>query len=424
MAPTLNSSNIRNLLSLLRKAARQARETLEDLADAFPRQMNPRPSLVRVPADARRRAGRRFPNNRGFFRAGYGADAYMCPGRRFFSSVVCRGAPNQMNMMTSNINPFYVSARKRILDSIRYSTLIKGQGVLSDHFGTDPRAVFRDSSRNARLVTQHGARFLHSYHKFPTPSQAMRQVWESQVKSYKVPKNIRPMSTNQFIFPQPTISGQILAALPPHRPTGVSSIPSFSELRRAFRTQVPSTGSYVDFDITPHLTIPSVTELTESVVDQVSNDLERFAEDLKRIAKDLRQVASLGELPVSVENGKALRVYFANCEPEQVQSLLASADVTQGIVRGQSHSPILSPMEDFSDSSSYYASSTSEMVGGLSGSGDEFFYSQESLSGTEELNIPHIRGMASTSGSFVSIATPSLTNSPSQDTVSEGSSFI
>lgn len=157
-------------------------------------------------------------------------------------------------------------------------------------------------------------------------------------------------------------------------------------------------------------------------MDQISDDLDRFADELKRIAKDLRKVASLGELPISVEGGKALRVYFANCEPDQVHSLLASAEVSRGVVHQQSISSILSPMEDFSDSpSSYYlSSSASDRV--PSASGDEFYY-MNSSSGSESFNIPNLRGFQSSNdGSFISVATPSLTNSPSNETVSEGSS--
>lgn len=287
----------------------------------------------------------------------------------------------------------------------------------------DFKSAFRNSSKVSPFFIGQGQRFLHSYHKFPRPTQAMQQIWEFQVKSYRAPKNARPISSYEFLFPRPTVSDQILSALPRQPASSTaSSIPSFTELARAFHTQVPSTGSYVDFDITPHITVPSVTELSEEVVDQISDDLDRFADELKRIAKDLRQVASLGELPISVEHGKALRVYFANCEPEQVQNLLASADVSQGIVRRQSYSPILSPVEDFSDSSSFYASSSSELAPSVSG--DDFFYNDMSSSGSESFDIPRIRGMPSTARSFLSVATPSLTNSPSNETISEGSSLI
>lgn len=419
----MNSPNIRNLLSLLRRAARQARETLEDIAESFPRHGSPRPSLVRVPMDARRRLRQRYHGHHRRFHAGTFPTYESRFGCRFFS-MGCR--KNTSAMMTSNLNPSIAGQKWQVSRSVRCASNITSYKKLSPlvwYQLANSQSIFRKESAIPRA---YGARLFHSQYNYPRPSHAMRLIWESQVKSYRTPKTARPMSTHhQFNFPRPTTAHTILSSLArrPSSSSTTSSIPSLSELARAFHSQVPSTGSYVDFELTPHITIPSVTELTEEIVDQISNDLDRFANDLKRIAKDLRQVASLGELPLSVEHGKALRVYFANCDPDQVQSLLAGAEVTKGVVRSQTHSTVLSQRSDSSGSSSLYMSS-SDTDRVPSTSGDEFYYMQESSS-VDSFNIPNIRGLRSyREESFVSISTPSLTDSPSNETISEGSSAL
>lgn len=428
----LNSSNIRNLLSLLRKAARQAKESLEDIADSIPRNFSPRPSLVRVPVDSRRRLRNRYCNNPRFdpirqfyFHRQHGF------GCRFFSSGNYGSMKLPPAVLRATVNPMVTTHASNIIArsihcSSAVSTLKKSRPlILYKYFGLE--TPFRNSVETSLLYRAQclGNRSFHSYRKFPKPSQAMKSIWESQVKSYKQFKHARPSTfSNQFLFPRPTTSSVILSSLQRRSSStsSTSSIPSLSELARAFHSQVPKTGSYVDFELTPHITVPSVTELTSEVVDQISDDLERFAEELKRISKDLRRVATLGELPLSVEHGKALRVYFANCEPERVHSLLAGAEVTQGVVRSQSYSPILSPIEDFSDSSSFYMSSSgSDNIS--STSADEFHYLRES-SDSDRFDIANIRGIQSSEGSFVSVTTPSLTNSPSNETISEGSSLL
>jgi hypothetical protein len=417
MSRLSSSRNVQNLLSLLRKAAQQARESLQDIADAIPRHLNPKPALVRVPVDARRPMKNRFAQQR-FSRACGANFSARHLGCRFFSSRPCT-----INALSTAVYPaafrdFSKCVIARNLTSASWTSAYrKSKPLVLRHLDQAPNQFHL--AHHKALIFRNGFRSIHTL-RATTASQAVGIIWDGEFARAK--RGARPLAPPQFYFPPPSLS-RVLGA---RAASTTSSIPSLSQLARAFHIQVPQTGSYVDFDLTPTITVPSVATLSEEVVDQLSDDLERFADELKKIAQDLRSVSRLGELPLSVEHGRALRVYFANSEPERVQSLLAEAEVTQGVVHGQSLSPILSPMEDFSDASgeSFYASSLSS---NMSSGGDEFHYFQESSSGSStstpgDYEIPHLRNIESSYGSYVSITTPSLTTA--SETISDGSSVL
>lgn len=417
MSRLSSSRNVQNLLSLLRKAAQQARESLQDIADAIPRHINPKPSLVRVPVDGRRPMKNRFSQQRFSRACGANFSAHHL-GCRFFSSRPCNITSLSTTVYPTAFRDFSKCVIARNLTSASWTSGYKKSKPLVLHHLDQAPNQFQLARRNA-LIFHNGFRSIHTL-RATTASHAMRIIWDGEFARSR--RGTRPLGPPQLCFPSPSLS-RVLGARPA---STASSIPSLSQLARAFHIQVPQTGSYVDFDLTPTITVPSVATLSEEVVDQLSDDLERFADELKKIAQDLRNVSRLGELPVSVEHGRALRVYFANSEAERVQSLLAEAEVTQGVVHNQSLSPILSPMEDFSDASgeSFYASSLSS---NMSSASDEFHYFQES-SGSSSTSTPgdyeitNLRNIESSYGSYVSITTPSLTTA--SETISDESSML
>lgn len=400
---------------MLRKAAQQARESLQDIADAIPRHLNPKPALVRVPVDTRRPMKNRFSQQR-FSRAGSAKFFAHHHGCRFFSSRPCNVTSLSTTVYSTAFRHISKCVIARNLTSASWTTAYKKSKPLVLHHLDKVPNQFHLANLNA-LVFRNGFRSIHTL-RATSPSRVVRMVWDSEF--VRTRRHVSPLTPQKFCFPQPSLTH----ALGNRAASTTSSIPSLSELSRAFRAQVPQTGSYVDFDLTPTITVPSVATLSEDVVDQLSDDLERYADELKKIAQDLRRVARLGELPVSVEHGRALRVYFANSEPERVQGLLAEAEVSQGVVHGQSLSPILSPLEDFSDASeSFYASSISSNIS----TSDEFHYFQESssdnsVSPLDNYEITNLRNIESIRGSYVSITTPSLTTA--SDTISDDSSML
>lgn len=165
-----------------------------------------------------------------------------------------------------------------------------------------------------------------------------------------------------------------------------------------------------------------MTQLTPDIVDRVTDDIERHIAELRAVADNIRRLASLGELPVSIED-RGIRVYFPNCEPEQVDSLLVSAEVTQGVIRSHNDNNIISPIDSSSESAYYLNSESSDSAS----SSDGFYYNdmesvsrRNSVSSSDSYDIARIRGF-----SQGSINTPPpLTSSASYDTFSEGYTYL
>ena len=111
------------------------------------------------------------------------------------------------------------------------------------------------------------------------------------------------------------------------------------------------------------MTLPTVSELTDDVIDTISRDVDAFAQDLKNIAADIKKNRNLGELPISIKrNNGVLRVHFPNSDTSKVATLLADADVSRGVILDSSESDFYS--DQVSDFSSRY--STGAMDAGSS----------------------------------------------------------
>lgn len=165
-----------------------------------------------------------------------------------------------------------------------------------------------------------------------------------------------------------------------------------------------------------------MTQLSTEIVDRVVDDIERHIDELRAMADNIRKLSSLGELPISIED-RAIRVYFPNCEPEQVNSLLNEAEVTQGVIRSHNDSNIVSPI-DSSSESSYYMNTETESVSTSSG----FYYQdmesisrRNSLSSAGSLDIGRIRGFSEHS---MTSPPPLTTTTPTYDTFSEVILFV
>lgn len=301
---------------------------------------------------------------------------------------------------------------------------------VSDTFALESRKVFESHKFK---------RFLHNYGQPLKPLE----IKSDGHNKHSRPKRVQPRhfaNKPSFIFPQTSLhtsfSTESLSS------ASSSSIPSLRDLRRAYHT-TPEVGSYVDFDMSPTITIPTVTQLSAEIVDNLTEDIERHIAQLQAMAENVKKLASLGELPISVENN-SLRVYFPNCEPEQVNSLLNSTEVTQGIIRSHNDSRIVSPLdsasESSSQSSSYMDTFSSFSSFPLSISEGEqqtpdfgpngFYYAEmDSVSRRNSLSsgswdIARLRGFTTESEASPSLIPPSLTNAPSGETVSEGSSVL
>lgn len=92
-----------------------------------------------------------------------------------------------------------------------------------------------------------------------------------------------------------------------------------------------STGTFVDFNFAPQLSLETEQLTTESL-DQLERDLQAFVQETKVLLKDIKTVcASLGELPVSV-NKNTVRVHFPNADAEKVNLMLKDIGVTRGVI--------------------------------------------------------------------------------------------
>lgn len=185
---------------------------------------------------------------------------------------------------------------------------------------------------------------------------------------------------------------------------------------------VPRTGSYVHFDIEPKFSISEETNLNEDVVDTLAYELNAYADRLKRLAGDLQNLASMGHLPVSLEQGKALKVFFANCEPERLDQILTGAEVTEGTIRCQA-APHNSGYLGISDDNDEAVHSLFDFESSQSSSGLEYSMSRSWLSTSSShefvLEQLHMCDDISQAESLMLSTMPSLTNASSGETVSE-----
>lgn len=366
-------------------------------------------------------------------------------GLRCFSSLREMKCPKPPSLFSPNYCYNYIRrpntlSLSRNISTATVSFLSRERHSLFKLFGnSNPKAAFQNSTRD-QILKNLSKKFLHSKGQFSTPVETLKKNWKSQNFRYRSAR-YRPTNVPDFLYPSPTIEERLYLNNPSNsrRHFSISSsLPSLSELTRVFHP-TPETGSYVDFDMTPTITVPSVTQLSSDVVDQVTQDIERHIKELQTMVSNFKKLASLGELPLSVEDG-SLRVYFPNCDSEQVHSLLMNAEVTQGVVG--THGDV-SPI-DSSSESSYYINSCSVSTNPSSidvieassmeqsqNSGSSFYYADMDsvsrrnsvVSSTGSWEIAHIRGFDNRSVESSVPLPPSLTLASSYDTVSEASSF-
>ncbi|KAK7417973.1 hypothetical protein QQX98_004275 [Neonectria punicea] len=113
-------------------------------------------------------------------------------------------------------------------------------------------------------------------------------------------------------------------------------------------------GSFIDFHLSPTVTalsplaaaIPVVSETTgfkaeatagaslntEGLLDVLSADFGRALKDLAAIYADLRRLASLGDLPILLEQKNTLRVRFPGVDAETIERLCDDIGIQRGIV--------------------------------------------------------------------------------------------
>lgn len=109
-----------------------------------------------------------------------------------------------------------------------------------------------------------------------------------------------------------------------------------------------SPGSYIDFRVNP--TVTALTPLgaafpfgsamtmsaphlnTEGFLDVLSVDFSRALKELAATMNDLKRLASLGDLPITLEQKSILRVRFPGCDAESVEALCNEIGVERGII--------------------------------------------------------------------------------------------
>ncbi|KAG5359987.1 hypothetical protein CJU90_5835 [Yarrowia sp. C11] len=92
-----------------------------------------------------------------------------------------------------------------------------------------------------------------------------------------------------------------------------------------------STGTFVDFNFAPQLSLQA-EQLTSESLEQLERDLHAFVQETKVLLADIKNVcASLGELPVTVTQNN-VRVHFPNSDAEKVNLMLKDIGVTRGVI--------------------------------------------------------------------------------------------
>lgn len=191
-----------------------------------------------------------------------------------------------------------------------------------------------------------------------SPAESFKQLWVRPVSPFAQAKNFSTCNTGThfysgsyslfspqkeqrdwvsrqlhtlpaFAIPQDSATLQEIRALESdaanHPP------PFFDEEQSLEHLGAPVETSVVDFDFKPHFSMASVGELTQDVVEDIATDVESFIQHLRDKMEDLKRMSSLGELPISVENG-VVKVHFPNADSSKVHTLLSDVEVTTGVV--------------------------------------------------------------------------------------------
>ncbi|KAK9370109.1 hypothetical protein V1509DRAFT_608350 [Lipomyces kononenkoae] len=98
-----------------------------------------------------------------------------------------------------------------------------------------------------------------------------------------------------------------------------------------------SNTTYLEFDLSPTFTFSTVyAELTEEVVDSITDSVDRHIADLNRVVTDVKAIASsIGSLRVSLRHGNStvLRAHFSDRTPDQVENICKDLGITRGMIR-------------------------------------------------------------------------------------------
>ncbi|KAF3481499.1 casein kinase II subunit beta-2 [Arthroderma uncinatum] len=113
---------------------------------------------------------------------------------------------------------------------------------------------------------------------------------------------------------------------------------------------IPATasGSYVDFKVSPTITAlgcfksmqkessiaadEQATLNSAGLLDLLSGDFARVLMELAAVLNDLKKLATLGDLPISLQDQSTIRVRFPGCDAVTVEHLCIEAGVQRGVV--------------------------------------------------------------------------------------------
>ncbi|KAK9494619.1 hypothetical protein V1508DRAFT_412185 [Lipomyces doorenjongii] len=100
--------------------------------------------------------------------------------------------------------------------------------------------------------------------------------------------------------------------------------------------KAPNT-TFLEFDLSPTFTFSTVyAELTENVVDSITESVDRHITDLNRVVTDVKAIANtIGSLQVSLrhDNGTVFRVHFSDRTPDQVERICKDLGITRGMIK-------------------------------------------------------------------------------------------
>ncbi|KAK9389810.1 hypothetical protein V1515DRAFT_170058 [Lipomyces mesembrius] len=100
--------------------------------------------------------------------------------------------------------------------------------------------------------------------------------------------------------------------------------------------KAPNT-TFLEFDLSPTFTFSTVyAELTENVVDSITESVDRHIADLNKVVADVKVIANtIGSLQVSLrhDNGTVFRVHFSDKTPDQVECICKDLGITRGMIK-------------------------------------------------------------------------------------------
>lgn len=278
-------SALKNLAILKRNISRRIRQALQELQETLGNERSPVP--VRVPVPVRGGVSRSVHTaaRAGMF-GGAGAGFNVQSAYARFPQV------RAYSTYSSRFSGFHNWRWNRI-----------NQSILFQNFSS--RASFR-------------LRLFSSFYRAPSVTEMLRKR-----SGYTLAVELRRTATYAVPMAEVPLTLRLNLLLTQH----------FHDMVMDLARPAAACGCYVDFKLQPKIMIPQATMMSGEVLGELLANLKHFERHISELQRDLTRLSELGELPLKVIGAEnVIRVYFPNCDRDQLEVLLQEKNVVGGVI--------------------------------------------------------------------------------------------